>query len=146
MVDQPAVDHLVLNLSCFIVDWCLFMTCARSDDPHKRRPDISVAKEQLGWSPQVPVREGLSKTIDYFRKELEDTGKPPMRSMRNMLLTSYLCIPHTEDTEAKRQPHVHFTQILPHIIARTRQTDNGFCVVFLNGRGDHPHRPRCCEA
>lgn len=100
MVDQPAVDHLVLNLSCFIVDWCLFMTCARSDDPHKRRPDISVAKEQLGWSPQVPVREGLSKTIDYFRKELEDTGKRPFSSMRNMLLISYMCTSGIQSKEA----------------------------------------------
>lgn len=45
-----------------------------SDDPHKRRPDIQVAMEQLGWEPRVPVREGLAKTVEYFRRELEDTG------------------------------------------------------------------------
>ncbi|MCS7068361.1 MAG: SDR family oxidoreductase [Meiothermus sp.] len=37
------------------------------DDPRQRRPDISRAKTLLGWEPQVPVREGLSRTIAYFR-------------------------------------------------------------------------------
>lgn len=37
------------------------------DDPKRRRPDNTWAKEFLGWSPQVPLREGLEKTIAYFR-------------------------------------------------------------------------------
>lgn len=37
------------------------------DDPQIRRPDITRAKERLGWEPQVPLEDGLSKTIDYFR-------------------------------------------------------------------------------
>ena len=37
------------------------------DDPVRRRPDISLAKEKLGWEPKVAVRDGLSRTIDYFR-------------------------------------------------------------------------------
>lgn len=41
------------------------------DDPRKRRPNIDLATELLGWSPQVPVRTGLGKTIDYFRELLE---------------------------------------------------------------------------
>ncbi|OGP88809.1 MAG: NAD-dependent dehydratase [Deltaproteobacteria bacterium RBG_16_48_10] len=36
------------------------------DDPEKRQPDISLAKEILGWSPRVTLEEGLPKTIDYF--------------------------------------------------------------------------------
>lgn len=40
------------------------------DDPKQRRPDISVAKEILGWEPRVKVTNGLQQTIDYFRKEL----------------------------------------------------------------------------
>jgi len=36
------------------------------DDPKVRRPDISKAKELLGWEPKVELREGLSKTIEYF--------------------------------------------------------------------------------
>jgi nucleoside-diphosphate-sugar epimerase len=37
------------------------------DDPRQRRPDITLAKELLGWEPTVPVREGLLRTIAYFR-------------------------------------------------------------------------------
>ena len=37
------------------------------DDPRQRQPDISRAKEQLGWEPKVPLDEGLQRTIDYFR-------------------------------------------------------------------------------
>jgi UDP-glucuronate decarboxylase len=40
------------------------------DDPKQRRPDISLAKEALGWSPKVELEEGLEKTIGYFKKKL----------------------------------------------------------------------------
>lgn len=40
------------------------------DDPKKRRPDITLAKEKLGWKPKVPVDEGLKKTIEYFENLL----------------------------------------------------------------------------
>jgi dTDP-glucose 4,6-dehydratase len=40
------------------------------DDPKVRRPDISLAREKLGWSPSVPLRKGLAATIDYFREIL----------------------------------------------------------------------------
>ncbi len=38
------------------------------DDPHIRCPDISKAKKELGWEPKVSLKEGLKKTIDYFKK------------------------------------------------------------------------------
>jgi UDP-glucuronate decarboxylase len=38
------------------------------DDPTQRRPDISRAKELLGWEPMIHLSEGLDKTIEYFRK------------------------------------------------------------------------------
>jgi UDP-glucuronate decarboxylase len=37
-----------------------------SDDPMQRQPDISKAREILGWEPKVMLNEGLLKTIDYF--------------------------------------------------------------------------------
>ena len=40
------------------------------DDPKQRQPDISVARETLGWVPQVKLEEGLEKTVDYFRRFL----------------------------------------------------------------------------
>jgi UDP-glucuronate decarboxylase len=37
-----------------------------SDDPRQRRPDISIARKSLGWTPSVPLEQGLIKTIRYF--------------------------------------------------------------------------------
>jgi len=37
------------------------------DDPKQRRPDITLAKQELGWEPTVPLEEGLDRTIHYFR-------------------------------------------------------------------------------
>lgn len=66
------------------------------DDPQRRKPDITRAKEKLHWQPvvwsnycgrfqsekvdhchvdQVPVREGIRRTIEYFQKELEAETK-----------------------------------------------------------------------
>ena len=39
-----------------------------SDDPTQRKPDISLAKEKLGWSPEINLNEGLEKTISYFKE------------------------------------------------------------------------------
>jgi UDP-glucuronate decarboxylase len=41
-----------------------------SDDPMQRKPDIALAREQLGWAPRVSLDEGLTKTIGYFRLKL----------------------------------------------------------------------------
>ena len=38
-----------------------------SDDPMQRQPDISLAKMELGWEPNIQLREGLQKTINYFK-------------------------------------------------------------------------------
>lgn len=39
-----------------------------SDDPTQRKPDITLAKEKLGWEPKVNIEEGLLKTIEYFKE------------------------------------------------------------------------------
>ena len=41
-----------------------------SDDPVRRRPDISMAKAKLGWEPKVSLDEGLARTIEYFKETL----------------------------------------------------------------------------
>jgi len=48
------------------------------DDPKVRQPDITRARELLGWEPQVPLREGLAQTIEYFRglQERKRLGSP----------------------------------------------------------------------
>ena len=40
------------------------------DDPVRRQPDITRAKEVLGWEPTIPLAEGLQRTIEYFRSSL----------------------------------------------------------------------------
>ena len=42
-----------------------------SDDPKQRRPDISLAKKYLNWEPTVALAEGLQRTVEYFRKEIQ---------------------------------------------------------------------------
>jgi dTDP-glucose 4,6-dehydratase len=66
------VEFTVLELANLVVE----MTGTRAsivrhdlpvDDPKVRRPDISRARRLLGWEPQVTLREGLARTIEYFR-------------------------------------------------------------------------------
>ena len=38
-----------------------------ADDPTRRKPDISLAKEELGWEPSIPLEEGLKHAIAYFK-------------------------------------------------------------------------------
>jgi dTDP-glucose 4,6-dehydratase len=45
-----------------------------SDDPRQRRPDITVARERLGWEPSIGLREGLELTIPYFAGQLALTN------------------------------------------------------------------------
>ena len=39
-----------------------------SDDPKRRKPDIALAKELLGWTPKIGIKDGLERTIAYFKK------------------------------------------------------------------------------
>ena len=43
-----------------------------ADDPARRRPDLSRAREALGWAPAVGLREGLGRTIEWFEAALSD--------------------------------------------------------------------------
>jgi UDP-glucuronate decarboxylase len=42
-----------------------------SDDPTRRKPDISLANSVLGWLPKIHLRDGLSETINYLRGVIE---------------------------------------------------------------------------
>ena len=44
------------------------------DDPKVRQPDITIARSVLGWEPQVPLEEGLQRTIPHFRRLVEEHG------------------------------------------------------------------------
>jgi UDP-glucuronate decarboxylase len=48
-----------------------------ADDPSQRRPDISLAKNKLNWEPKISLRDGLKKTIDFFKNvDLRNYRKP----------------------------------------------------------------------
>jgi len=47
-----------------------------ADDPRQRQPDITRAKEMLGWSPTVPLRDGLKRTVDYFAGRIKSSPTP----------------------------------------------------------------------
>jgi len=51
-----------------------------SDDPTQRRPDITLAKKELGWEPKVKLEQGLEKTIEYFDTLLK--GEKPSTESR----------------------------------------------------------------
>jgi len=45
---------------------------AVTDDPQRRRPDITRAKDRLGWKPKFSVAEGLRETVSYFHRTLAE--------------------------------------------------------------------------
>src|SRR5262245_7125830 len=75
-------EFTVLELARLVID----LTASKSkivhlprpaDDPSQRRPDITLAKKHLNWEPRVPLKEGLSKTIEYFKSiDLKKFRKP----------------------------------------------------------------------
>ncbi|MCL6501812.1 MAG: SDR family oxidoreductase [Pirellulales bacterium] len=48
-----------------------------ADDPAQRRPDITLARQRLGWEPKVPLEEGLARTIEWFRNIDLRRYRPP---------------------------------------------------------------------
>jgi dTDP-glucose 4,6-dehydratase len=57
-----------------------------ADDPQRRQPDITAARQKLGWYPRVPLEEGLVKTLPYFKSVLPagpTTAKPFVPRTKN---------------------------------------------------------------
>jgi nucleoside-diphosphate-sugar epimerase len=52
-----------------------------ADDPKQRQPDITKARAQLGWEPTIPLRQGLERTIEYF-KPLLGSSRMKARAQR----------------------------------------------------------------
>jgi UDP-glucuronate decarboxylase len=75
-------EFTILELASLVIE----LTGSRSrvvhrprpqDDPRQRRPDISRAHDLLKWAPQIPLRDGLIKTIAYFEALLKDEAVRP---------------------------------------------------------------------
>jgi UDP-glucuronate decarboxylase len=52
-----------------------------TDDPKRRRPDISLARQSLGWTPKVPLRDGLMQVIEYFEEILTEKARPQAQTV-----------------------------------------------------------------
>jgi UDP-glucuronate decarboxylase len=52
------------------------------DDPRQRKPDITRAKQLLGWQPTIPLREGLERTIAYFTEQIGRRQQQQQQSAR----------------------------------------------------------------
>lgn len=67
----------IISLAEMIVDLCdsdsnIVFEPLPQDDPTRRKPDIQKAKDRLSWEPEVDLVEGLNKTIEYFRLEMQE--------------------------------------------------------------------------
>ncbi|CUU53791.1 dTDP-glucose 4,6-dehydratase [Parafrankia irregularis] len=67
----------ILDLARLVIEVCgvdlpITFTPRPGDDPLIRRPDITRARAELGWAPVVDIRDGLGRTIDWFRAELSE--------------------------------------------------------------------------
>ncbi|MEP9373355.1 UDP-glucuronic acid decarboxylase family protein [Mesorhizobium sp. KR1-2] len=77
-----------------------------ADDPTQRKPDISQAKELLGWQPAVQLREGLAQTIAYYDAKLSvGDGKLLGKSWREGFPYLMTSIPNLAVPQAMRQAH-----------------------------------------
>jgi len=75
--DESTVEELALHvIELTGSDSTLVRRPLPQDDPTQRRPDITLATEVLGWSPRVPLREGLRRTIEHLRAEVRPRGNP----------------------------------------------------------------------
>jgi UDP-glucuronate decarboxylase len=66
-------EFTILELAKMVIELCgsrskLVFKPLPQDDPRQRRPDITLAKQKLGWVPRIKLRDGLVKTIEWFRK------------------------------------------------------------------------------
>lgn len=72
-------EHTVLDYAHMIRELCrsrseIVYRPLPSDDPTRRQPDIHHAKSVLGWAPQVALAEGLARTIEWYRDQLQPTS------------------------------------------------------------------------
>lgn len=78
-------EHTIREWAELIVRLCqsssaLIYEAKRTDDPERRQPDITKARTRLGWTPKVSPPDGLARTIQWFRTELEqDETRQAMR-------------------------------------------------------------------
>ena len=74
-IGNPNTEHTILDLARIVIEVTgssseIVLEPLPVDDPQQRQPDITKARELLGWEPKVDLREGLERTAAYFRERL----------------------------------------------------------------------------
>ncbi|RNA29935.1 UDP-glucuronic acid decarboxylase 1, partial [Brachionus plicatilis] len=72
------------------------------DDPQKRKPDIFLAKNILNWEPKVSLKQGIQKTVDYFRNEL-NKNKNNQHTGETSYSHNFYYLSPEEETKAKEK-------------------------------------------
>ena len=62
------------------------------DDPKQRQPDITLARQKLNWAPKIELRDGLQRTIDYFRSIIAGEAASSPKGPRSAEITERLPI------------------------------------------------------
>ena len=81
-------EHSVMDYAILIKEICrsaseIQLCPAREEEPTRRRPDITKARQRLGWEPRTPLRSGLETTVAWFRQRLPvKEGIPEATSLR----------------------------------------------------------------
>jgi len=65
-------ERSILEIASLVVELCgsrsgISYLPMPADDPAQRRPDLALARSRLGWEPTTPLREGLARTVEWFR-------------------------------------------------------------------------------
>ena len=70
-------ERTVLDVAQLVLELCgstsgIIFVDRPTDDPSQRRPDLTLARRELGWEPTTPIREGLARTIEWFKDRIEE--------------------------------------------------------------------------
>ncbi len=68
--ERPVMDHALLIREICRSPSEIQLRPARGEEPSRRCPDISKARERLGWEPRTSLRSGLEATVSWFREQL----------------------------------------------------------------------------
>jgi dTDP-glucose 4,6-dehydratase len=71
-------ERAVLELALLVLeltgsDSRIILTGRPPDDPTQRRPNLALARAKLGWEPTTPIREGLARTVEWFKEQIVST-------------------------------------------------------------------------
>lgn len=96
---------------------------AVEDDPQRRKPDIARAKKYLNWEPRIPLKIGLERTIEYFRKELDRSN----HSNRNVFLPK---------SQRRSKPKSTSAKVMKDAAAEAAAADDVAVAVAVADDGD----------